>query len=722
MKKFKNLFSKKTNLIVAIVALIECIILIGMTSFSWIETASSLVIKGDTLWVTDGHNYDYVYNSNENKLVDLSTYFIHSDHFSFAKASSANAKDFYFPYTLNKGTESETVEYRKGDTTDYNVTYYNFNFEAKGAVADFYFETDDIFDLPNNDFTDAEGNKVQVSNEDKEAFLNSFRIAVTVGDETKIYAKSPIATDAKFTDSTTGNMSTKQVTLTALSTACFDTTDKVKIFSSAAGEDGVNVNFKIWLEEQDPRFKAITDKEALLGAVVDIDLKLISQKVSLTSLTFNDYSMSTDSEFKHDRVYYIYTDKNGKTEYYPMVKTQTSSQSYKWVTCDDSGTPFDTIPSDITINDGHFAFGRVKGSSFEYIYKWELDRFDTVGKKQFNAISVTKTSDTESVGYGYWDDTTLARVKFVDRTTYANGTDYNSGASNFIKTDRIYIAGDVPVALKYFADGFYAAYIPKIWLDDELHFEYTKADYYDGNNVALSWIAESQTYSTTYTAIGYSDDQTLDSLSNSHSGIGMWGDVERINVSAELVDNAIVSNSDKLFRVSFNGGSVFMASDPHNPFNYLAYVPIGSPLEFSYGEIGANNKVVIDAGNINNSISTYYLTNITSAPSGLWNLAVVVDGTTDNLINYTLSNEATTGASLTYTTNEATNDMMPVDNHRWVTGDLTDLTLIKFNWKAYSEDKGYVDTVFDYEVNSFIDGIYYLTVTENGTVIPSKTK
>ena len=181
MEKVKSIISKmfntknKKNTIISIVALVQCIILIVMASYSWIEKASSLIIQGDHLRITDGRNYEFEYNVKEKQLVDLSSYFINSDHFSFAQTSSADAQNFFFPYKVDS-----TTKYRKGDTTDYNVTYYNIDFKAISTTSlNFFFENDDIFKFTSDNFTNKDGNEVDISTDDKNAFYNAFRIAVS---------------------------------------------------------------------------------------------------------------------------------------------------------------------------------------------------------------------------------------------------------------------------------------------------------------------------------------------------------------------------------------------------------------------------------------------------------------------------------------------------------------------------------------------------------------
>ena len=78
LKKYftdKKFFKNKNNLIISVVALIECIILLGLTTFAWIESSSSLVIKGENLPISSNLNYRFDVQESGTTLVDLSTYF-----------------------------------------------------------------------------------------------------------------------------------------------------------------------------------------------------------------------------------------------------------------------------------------------------------------------------------------------------------------------------------------------------------------------------------------------------------------------------------------------------------------------------------------------------------------------------------------------------------------------------------------------------------------------
>lgn len=731
MRKEKKFFNKNINSIISIVALVECIVIIAFATFSWIESASSLIIRGDYLTISSGRNYVYEI-SDTKKLVDLSTYFINSEHFSFAQASSVDGNNFYFPYTTNGTTKA----YRKGDTTDFNVTYYNFDFEAYNPSAsytyDYYFESEDIFSLPDKvTYVDAEGKTKTVDDDQKVDFLNAFRIAVSTNGATTIYSKNGATINAVNSISGASDSQISEAYNGRVYPKSGET--KTPVFSVGSSERE-NVNVKIWFEEKDTTLTDALVKNALLGATIDIDLRLVSEESDFDKLQFQDYSLFTSDESSYDTVYYVYTEQGKEPVYYPMTRVNSTRNCTTWETSDDSNSPIEAIPSGLTLNNGYFTYGHYDKGEFVDLCKWDLSS-NTDSTLIYYALSATKT-DSSIKGYGYWNTTDITRVSFVDRTTSASVKAFNADSQQFISEDRIYVVNDnVPIKLNYFAvDDRYEAYVPTEWLYngdstvDSLSFIYTSNDYYSttSDNRALIWQAPEQQDSTTYTALGYSQEALLNNLKSSESGIGTWGAVEEIHLSAELIDSTVVKNPANYFRVGFDNNFIYMSSKSNNPFYYTAYVPVDSYLAFNYGELGSTNKVGITAGEIGNSCSTYYLTNIIDGQqNGYWNLAVLVDGTSDNLVNYTLTNANsdidTTGATLNYTINNTDKQMHQIDDYRWVTDDLTGVTSVSFTWKAYAanESLGYIDTVFDYELDTASDGIHYLTVTENGTIILS---
>ena len=186
MKKIKRLSKLVKNyklsggkkIILSLVALLEALLIITVSTFSWIETISSIAIKTNK----DGGNIDVrpytVANldaGSYNTSVDLSEYFRTAGNVHLSPASSADGKNFFFPGVIS--ANGEAGSYRKGTINDINVNYISFSCEIKlptTSVYEFFFrEVPEIF-----------VGEEKISN-------NDVRIAVSLNDsEPKIYSMS----------------------------------------------------------------------------------------------------------------------------------------------------------------------------------------------------------------------------------------------------------------------------------------------------------------------------------------------------------------------------------------------------------------------------------------------------------------------------------------------------------------------------------------------------
>ena len=106
-----------SHILIAVVALLECCVLLTFTTYSWIESSSSLIImngpKSTATTTTDIVNMDIVgqrkyrtvLTSGEATDADLNEFYSKVSYFNLAKASSPDGKTFYFPKenTANSG-------------------------------------------------------------------------------------------------------------------------------------------------------------------------------------------------------------------------------------------------------------------------------------------------------------------------------------------------------------------------------------------------------------------------------------------------------------------------------------------------------------------------------------------------------------------------------------------------------------------------------------------
>jgi hypothetical protein len=147
-----------SHILIAVVALIECFLLITFTTYSWIESASSLVIENGvdnvvTHTTSSGVTYfdistalkygvdmENIAHGGEAHYADLKEYYSVVSKYQLSKATSPDGINFFFP--LRNNTYQNASSYRKGDTTDYNTSYNYFDFVIYNRYGgrDFFFD------------------------------------------------------------------------------------------------------------------------------------------------------------------------------------------------------------------------------------------------------------------------------------------------------------------------------------------------------------------------------------------------------------------------------------------------------------------------------------------------------------------------------------------------------------------------------------------------------
>lgn len=203
MNKKRPLHGKKTEksdnflgrmsiktIILSVVALIQIMLLITGTTFSWVETISSLALTGGgkidnpVMTVANiGSGSDY------EKALDLDAYFKKAGNVHLSTCSSADGQNFYFPIV------GDNNNYRQSTVNDRNVNYIGYNLKVvnkeKNKSKDFKF-----------------GNIPSIKIGDKVVTDNRVRIAITVDGATKIFSKNAAtenvvaATDGTLSETT----------------------------------------------------------------------------------------------------------------------------------------------------------------------------------------------------------------------------------------------------------------------------------------------------------------------------------------------------------------------------------------------------------------------------------------------------------------------------------------------------------------------------------------
>lgn len=183
MNKKRPLHGKKTEksdnflgrvsiktIVLSVVALIQMMLLITGTTFSWVETISSLALTGggkiDNPVMTVANIGS---GSGYNETLDLDGYFKKAGNVHLATCSSADGQNFYFPIV------GDNNNYRQSTVNDHNVNYIGYNLKVvnkeKNKSKDFKFGKIPSIKIGNEAVTD-----------------NRVRIAITVDGVTKIFS------------------------------------------------------------------------------------------------------------------------------------------------------------------------------------------------------------------------------------------------------------------------------------------------------------------------------------------------------------------------------------------------------------------------------------------------------------------------------------------------------------------------------------------------------
>lgn len=749
VKKMFNSKNKK-NSIIAIVALVQCIILIAVTSYSWIESQSSLKIKGEDLPISSNLNYRFDIKDGATNMVDLSTYFRPTALYQLSQASTPDASNFYFK-------KDGATTYRLGDTTDYNTSYYNFDFQVHNETAksyNYYFNKAEIFDVTS---TDENVTEAMLTIAEK-----AMRISVTAGtssSNTRIYSIDTKTYNAVNTKAG----GTKSVTTTGLSNNSqynyeTNTDPNQFVFSSTGGGDDTKVTVKIWFEERDAQYQALTSaqKEALLGCTVKINFQFVNAASNFQTFFFDDYTFSTKeghegmhvtTEDQSKSLYFYYKD-GTTTSIVPMTQTTapTGSQAIRWVTASDEGEPTPRISDDMrkhlasSPSDGYFFYGTYNaqtGAKTED-YKWTITApaVNDGNIYIFKALSVMQYNGDKATGYGVWDtvDTPIKLYKFKDMTTCVTADPYNPKSFQFINEagqGHLYITENTTISNKatrmYYdkEQGIWIGYFLDLSENTSPVFNYSSSVNFNSTNTKVQWAPSKPTENSEgeeiYTALGYEGTGAANNLAKA-SGVGTWADVEQIMFSTELVDASMNKTYRYKIGVDFGGTyKYYYMAIGNNATQWMAYVPKDSgkttsdAIKFqrftSYTATGNAASTYNSTNVARNGSNTFYATDMAATTSnGQWHIAVVVDGSADNVVNDVLTSvensklEYSTDGGQTYT------EMNKLDDYRWYTDDFSStVTNISYRWTAYT-GPGVNEAIFTYG-HDLANGIYF-NITE----------
>lgn len=352
MNKKRPLHGKKTEksdnflgrvsiktIVLSVVALIQMMLLITGTTFSWVETISSLALTGggkiDNPVMTVAN-----IGSGYNKPIDLDGYFKKAGNVHLATCSSADGQNFYFPIV------GDNNSYRQSTVNDRNVNYIGYNLKVvnkeKNKSEDFKF-----------------GNIPSIKIGDKAVTDNRVRIAITVDGDTKIFSKNAAtenvvaATDGKLSETTVNAFdkytnSDKNVTL--------------PVFSIPANSSK-EVKISLWLQESKGSNNGnngdVDVKDFGDVAVNDFTLVVSKKRVEVEYGTGSDNTMG-DISIVRDKQQFCYGEEGDTV---PLIAT--AKQGYKFMGWyKDSGCTNKAL-----VTDGKFKIGSDSNITLYALFK-----------------------------------------------------------------------------------------------------------------------------------------------------------------------------------------------------------------------------------------------------------------------------------------------------------------------------------------------------------------
>lgn len=374
-----------THLLVIVVALIEALFLLTFTTYSWIESSSSLVIssdKGGLGKMSVANNLYYQVrvaqdsagnvelavdnNSGASQSADDSTkkyadtrYFRSVQNFNYAKTTSPDGQKFYFRTTGGTNT------YRAGDTADYNTSYTYLDFEVNnttGTPKSFYFRDADILSVDFDEGVQSVLGENESTDDFEDTILKAMRISFFADNDpfslTQILSLNGSAAESVFFPDDDMSQESTEINVPSypFSDFVYDSEDEnvPALFSSdpdGADEDKFKVSVRIWFEERDSSYlNAIRTPEAkakfdsiLNYAKISVNFYLVSDDVDYDTVYFDDYAFShksdslgkfvTEENSAYGMYLHVYNSKLGGFTNYRMAKdTSNSIEGIRWKT------------------------------------------------------------------------------------------------------------------------------------------------------------------------------------------------------------------------------------------------------------------------------------------------------------------------------------------------------------------------------------------------------
>lgn len=687
-KRFVNTYL--SHILISIVALIECLILLSFTTFSWIESSSSLEIVGTNLGIADNMYYQ-INGDNSGDEVDLSAFFRQTYDFRYAMISTCNGKDFFMPKKNETHQTPVGVNpYRKGDTTDFNTSYrsvdFKFNNETGSTV---YYGFDN-----NKPFTSTISDSAL-----KAKVENAFRFSIEVDNSSSatIYGNSGCSDSYNGIKDTSGNYkttSTKSIVPVSENTG----TQAFRVDNGKV----TTITVRVWLEEKALPSLSASDKEAILSSDININIKLRKFSGQPAALKTAIYLEDPIGMFDTSKTMWLMGAKEGTTTRNYQLTWSSDNNRYEYA----SGLDLDTV----SLNDAYFyqanhnaycnATPQNTGNSatFTLLNKIYYDNHYALGTW---GGTQTIYFDPEYLTYystsAYNDQTSGVSAKIPMTNVDIYCTTYPTAQNSQRQTAHLTFDSD---------DQRWSATVPEYFVNSDLYFYYCPSypgEYAPTASDTMKFSAPSPSVTDNayiFKPLGFVTIENKD-------GVGTWEEVDTIDISSELVESTIDPTDRYKVTATFGTTDYSYYMQPRaDHIRSFAFVPSTNSVSFT--KIVSGSSDITFSPSSSDGKKTYYIAydKNNETYTGGWTLAVIVDGTAEHLMNDLMSDD-TTGAYLRYTHNGSDwYNFTQLDDYRWFTVLDNNIAELPVRWCAYQE----TNTIFDYTFKT-ADGMY-MTITE----------
>lgn len=443
----KNALTKKNKsrygILLSVVALIEVLMILLVSTYSWVETISSIEITNAI-----GKIDDYIFTNAEigigseyaSKAINLEKYFRASGNVHLALASSANGNDFFFPQVANASANSNNSNpYRKGNLNDKNTNYISFSFNviASGTNANFYFAEVPKFQIDGNDIND-----------------DSVRLAISTsdpGDTPRIYSYNDLEENVVANVDGTTVENTK---INAFSN--YDNSEDTEvdntIFTVAEGKSKI-VTITLWLQDLQDAEQAA----AYSGKTITCNNFSIVTGVRKTKISFVDRTSAHNSSDATSPTWQWVSNGNAKMWVYAS-----SGKAFE-MTKESTNPPIWSVlvASELLGNSsGDLYFYRTGDiasepqNNYYNFWKTTLAEAGTTTEHIYTAFGNTKSGSVE--GFGTWSDVAEIKV-FGDNAESVLKTPGTSDTPQNVTLNTS--ASGVSVEMNY-NNEFWRAYVP----------------------------------------------------------------------------------------------------------------------------------------------------------------------------------------------------------------------------------------------------------------------